>query len=101
MSCRALDCFASLAMTVRDVVPAKAGTTERPLLHFRKPIIERVAGAAHGADRILLAAGVEQLAQPADMHIDGALVDVDVTAPDAVEQLLAAEHAAGMLQEKF
>jgi hypothetical protein len=27
------------------------------LLRFREPVIERVAGAAHGADRILLAAG--------------------------------------------
>src|SRR5260370_29863511 len=63
--------------------------------------MERVAGAAHGADRILLAAGVEQFAQPPDMHIDRALVDIDVAAPDAVEQLLAAEHPARMFQKKL
>src|ERR1700744_5675137 len=70
-------------------------------LRFCEAIVERVAGAADGADRILLAAGIEQLAQAADMHVDGALVDVDVTAPDAVEQLLAREHPARMLEEEF
>src|SRR6185295_267035 len=70
-------------------------------LHLRKPVIQRVAGAADGADRVLFAAGVEQFAQAADMHVDGSLVDIDVAAPDAVEQLLAAEHATGMLQEKL
>src|SRR5688500_13038583 len=86
-------------------VPAFAGTTQtclrRALLHLPEPIIQRVAGAAHGADRVLLAAGVEQFAQAADMDVDGTLVDIDVAAPDAVEQLLAAEYAAGMLQEKL
>src|SRR5665647_873994 len=71
------------------------------LLHLREPVVERVAGAADGADRVLLTAGVEQLAQASDMHIHGALVDIDVAAPDAVEQLLAAEHAARMLQEEL
>src|SRR6478752_4049296 len=71
------------------------------LLHLREPVVQRIAGAAHGADRILLAAGIEQFAQSADVHVDGALVDIDVAAPDAVEQLLAAEHATGMLEEEF
>src|SRR6201989_3527329 len=71
------------------------------LFRFREAVVEGVAGAADGADRILLAAGIEQLAQAADMHVDGALVDIDVAAPDAVEQLLAAEHPARMLQEEL
>src|SRR5258708_17009905 len=71
------------------------------LLRFREAIVQCVAGAADGADRVLLAAGVEQLAQAADMDVDGTLVDIDVAAPDAVEQLLAAEHPARMLQEEF
>src|SRR5882757_934342 len=79
---------------------SKAGTTV-DLLHLREPIIQRIAGAAHGADRVLLAAGIEQFAQAADMHIDGALVDIDVAAPDAVEQLLAAEHPPRMLKEEL
>src|ERR1700676_771480 len=73
----------------------------RPLLRLGEPVIQRVAGAAHGADRILLAAGIEQLAQAADMHVDGALVDIDVAAPDRVEQMLAGKDAAGMLEEEF
>ena len=35
------------------------------------------------------------------MHVDRTLIDIDVAAPDAVEQLLAAEYAAGMLQKEF
>ena len=42
-----------------------------------------------------------RLAQPADMDVDGALVDIDVAAPDAVEQLLAREHAARALHQEF
>src|SRR5260370_41379961 len=94
-----MDCFASLAMT-------KCCPSPRPdygVLRLRlcEAIVERVAGAAHGADRVLLAAGVERLAQAADVDVDGALVDIDVAAPDAVEQLLAREHAAGMFEEEF
>ena len=48
-------------------------------------VVERVAGAAHGADRVGHLAAVDGLAQPADMHVDGALIDVDLRAPDAVE----------------
>src|SRR6267154_2254632 len=70
-------------------------------LRLGKPVIQRIARAAHGADRILLAVRVEQFAQAPDVHIHGALVDIDVASPDAVEQLLAAEHPAGMLQEKL
>src|SRR4051812_921133 len=74
----------------------------RPLrLHLREPVVQRIAGAAHGADRILLAAGIEQFAQAADMHVDGALVDIDVAPPNAVEQLLAAEHPPRMLEKKL
>src|SRR5262252_1282201 len=66
-----------------------------------KPIVERVAGTANGADRIGIVTAVERLAQPADMHVDGALVDIDFAAPYAVEKLLAREHATGPLHQKF
>ena len=49
--------------------------------------------------RSLAAAGVERLAQPPDMHVDGAHLDLRILAPDPVEQLLAREHPARMLQE--
>src|SRR6476646_10328243 len=64
-------------------------------------VVERIARAAHGADRIGFGAAVEGLAQPPDMDIDGALVDIDVRAPHAVEQLLARENPARPLHEEF
>src|SRR5262245_22186206 len=70
-------------------------------LGLGEAVIQRVAGAADGADRVLLATRVEQLAQATDVDVHGALVDIDVAAPYAVEQLLAAEDAAGMLEEEF
>src|SRR5262249_57825574 len=66
-----------------------------------KPVIERVAGAADGADRIGIVTAVERLAQPAHMDVDGALVDVDFASPHAVEKLFAREYATGPLHQKF
>ncbi len=64
-------------------------------------VVERIAGAADRADRIDLVAAVERLAQAADMDVDGALVDVDLAAPDAVEQLLPREHPSRPLHQEF
>src|SRR3954464_10871057 len=69
--------------------------------HLSEAVVEGVAGAADGPDRIGLVAAVERLAQAADMDVDGALVDVDLAAPHAVEQLLAREHAARPLHQEF
>ena len=33
------------------------------------------------------------------MHIDSALFDIDIAAPDGIEQLFAAEHPAGVFEE--
>src|SRR6202048_4991776 len=86
----ALDCFATSSerLGARSIDLVEAGGA-------------RVGGGAHGADWILFAPGIQQLAQASDVHVHGALVDVDIPPPDAVEQLLAAEHTARMLQEKF
>src|SRR5712691_903734 len=81
-------------------IPAFAGMTPR-LRRLAEAIVERVAGAAHGADRVGLVAAVERLAQPADMDVHGALVDIDLAAPHAVEQLLAREHTAGALHQEL
>src|SRR6185437_1576393 len=54
-----------------------------------EPVVERIARAADGADRIRLLAAIDRLTQATDMHVDGALVDIDVRAQDTVEQLLA------------
>ena len=56
---------------------------------------EAVAHAAHGFEQVLVAGGLEGLAQAADVHVDGTLFHVDVVAPDLVEQLRAAIDAAG------
>ncbi len=32
------------------------------------------------------------------MYVDGAWFDIDIAAPDGVQQLLAAEDAAGLLE---
>src|SRR5271163_3773726 len=61
--------------------------------------VERVAGRAYRADRVALVVGIERAAQPADMDVDRARLDIDVGAPHRVEQLLAAEHPAGMLEQ--
>ena len=48
----------------------------------------------------VLAEGLERLAQAPDVDVDRALLDVDVVAPDLVEQLRAAVHALGVRQEE-
>src|SRR5260221_14624741 len=63
-------------------------------------VVERVPGAAHGADEVGRAGEIDRLAQAADVDVDGACLDIDVMAPDLVEQLLAQEDAAGMLHEE-
>src|SRR5262249_48899165 len=62
---------------------------------------EGVARAAHRAHRIGLGAAHHRLAQTADMHVDRPLVDIDVAAPYAVEQLRPAEDATWALHEKL
>src|SRR5688572_17404676 len=62
---------------------------------------QRVTGAADSANGIA-APGCEQgLAQAADVNVDGAVVDVDVVAPDVVQQLLAREHPAGRAHQEL
>src|SRR4029450_7495129 len=73
-----------------------AGSSRLP-----EPIVERVAGATHGSNRIRFVAAVERLAQSADMHVHRALVDIDLAAPYPVEQLFAREDAAGPLHQEF
>jgi hypothetical protein len=51
-----------------------------------KGFVEGVTRPAHRADGILFGLGRQSLAQAADMHVHGALVDLGREAPDAVEQ---------------
>jgi hypothetical protein len=44
---------------------------------------------------------MQRLAKSADMHVDGALIDKDVAAPDPVQQLLAREDATWARHKKL
>jgi len=60
-----------------------------PSVHPAETVVQRIAGAANGADRVGHVATIDRLAQTSDMHVDSALIDIDVRSPDPVEQLLA------------
>src|SRR3546814_6926993 len=49
---------------------------------------ETITGAAYRLHQVLVGFA-ERLAQPADMHIDGALFYIDIAAPDLIERLAA------------
>src|SRR5512135_1111585 len=59
-----------------------------------------VAAAAHGLDQPVVAERLEREAQPADVDVDGALLDVDVITPHVVEQLRTRVHALGPREEE-
>jgi len=61
---------------------------------------EGVAGRADGPDQIVLALAVERLAEPPDVDVDGALVDIGIVAPHRVDELVAREHPPGMLHQE-
>src|ERR1700741_336271 len=50
---------------------------------------QAVAGAADRFDHAGALHALQRLAQPLDVDVDGALLDEDVVAPDAVQQLRA------------
>src|SRR3989304_2368246 len=58
--------------------------------------LEHVAGAADGADKVGLAGGVKLLAQVADVDLDGVGLDLEVVAPDLLEDRLLGEDLAGV-----
>jgi len=59
-----------------------------------------VADTAHGFDERGAVGRRQRLAQALDVHVDGALLDEDVVAPDAVQQLRARVHAVGVPHEE-
>lgn len=50
---------------------------------------QRVSGTAHRAQRVIAAMHPKRLAQAADVHINGAGIDIDVAPPDPIQQLFA------------
>src|SRR5208282_4319729 len=63
--------------------------------------VEGVSGAANGADRIAFPPTRERLAQPPDVDVDGALVDLRRLPPNRIEQLGAREHPARLFEQIF
>src|SRR6476646_4705583 len=61
---------------------------------------EPVPAAANGFDHPVGAERLERHAQAADVHVDRALLDIDVIAPDQVEQLRAAVDALRTCHEE-
>src|SRR5271165_5958646 len=70
-------------------------------LRLAEGLVEGVAGAANGTDWIALAPPRQRLAQPPDMNVDRALVDLRGLPPDAIEQLRAREYAPRLFQKIF
>src|SRR3990167_10301470 len=85
-------CFTWESSANRSIEPLRQAGNPNPCRH--RPGIalafagETIACAAHGLHQVFVDLA-ERLAQAADVHIDGALLDVDVAAPDLVEQLAA------------
>src|SRR5258708_14856026 len=58
---------------------------------------ENIAGAAHRLDQFALA--LDLLAQPADLHVDGAVERIGLSSARPVHQLLARQHAVGTCEK--
>src|SRR5882762_2777230 len=62
---------------------------------------QSISAAAHGIDELVVPGRLQLLAQAPDMHVDGALLDEYVVAPDLVEELGARVDALGMGHEEM
>ena len=68
-------------------------------LHPRYALSQCVTRTAHGSDRVTMCPCLERFSQTAHMYIDRAAINIDIAAPDAVEQLFTAPHPAWALHE--
>jgi hypothetical protein len=59
---------------------ANQGASEKNL--FIALFVDRIAGSADGADKILAAMGVQRLPQTPDMDVDGPRLDENIATPD-------------------
>src|SRR5215217_4444592 len=78
------------------VLPFPASETQAP---WSSRAVECVADGTDGAQQIPAAILVERLAQPPDVHVDRAHLDLGFVSPEAVEQLLARKHSCGIFQK--
>ena len=73
----------------RSAPPARRAPGARAAYYGRSIGAEAVPRAAHRVDQAVVAGRLERLAQAPDVHVDRALLDEHVVAPDMVEQLRA------------
>src|SRR3984957_4833258 len=88
----------SSLLCIRD---AKATRPTSPPIAPPEALVDGIASAADGADRIALPAFRQFLAQASDVNIDGAFVDLDRAPPHQIEQLRSREHAPRLFEEIF
>src|SRR5262249_35885584 len=78
-------------------LPRSFALKVRRMIPLSSLYAQAVAEAVHRLDRV--AVGAEVFAEPADVRIDGAGVDLRGDAPDLAEELGPAEDLAGVLEE--
>src|SRR6202043_3194152 len=76
-------------------IKARAGPRGWARISFNR-MVQSVAGRADRAHHIDGVVGVQRFAQAADVNIDSPRFDIDVMAPDRIQQLLAREDPPGM-----
>ncbi len=60
-----------------------------------------ITSAAHGLNQSIVAAGREQFAQPQDVDVDGALIDIHIVSPYIIQYLRPTVHTVGVAHEKM
>src|SRR4051812_46641221 len=88
------------ASSTRSETYRKAVVPESMSLRSEGTRGEAVTRAAHRLDQPVVAEFFQCLAQPADVYVDGTFLDIHVSAPDAIQQLLACVHALRMRHEE-
>jgi len=73
----------------------------RPASRLLWPDRATVARPAHCLDQAVARKGLERLAEPADVDVHRALLDIDVSAPDPIQHLAPRVHALGVLHEEL
>src|SRR5262249_29608379 len=62
---------------------------------------QHVSRAAHGVNQGVIAAAVDRLAQPTDVHVDQVALRVEVQVPHTLQQHGARYHLAGAAHEEL
>src|SRR5438477_11907368 len=92
------DRIASAAIVAGAASPrSKIAFTMRQSSQFQSETSSRygetIAAAAHGLDHLMHAVRLERETEPTDMNVDRSLLDINVIAPNLVQQLREAVDA--------